>query len=91
MQAVKRINEQQDLIKMLPKDQATSEDGELILELQERLIRAKTQEEEFRAVLFQTNEKHRETINELEKLKVENLSLKAKQTQIESKQGMMDY
>jgi|LauGreDrversion4_2_1035121.scaffolds.fasta_scaffold59827_1 hypothetical protein len=33
MQAVKRINEQQDLIKMLPKDQATSEDGELILEL----------------------------------------------------------
>ena len=65
---------------MLPKDQAdgSSDNNELILDLQERLIRAETQEEELRANLIQMNGKLRETINELERIRVENLNLQEK-------------
>ena len=65
---------------MLPKDQAdgSSDNNELILDLQERLIRAETQEEELRANLIQMNGKLRETINELERIRVENMDLQEK-------------
>lgn len=65
---------------MLPKDQAdgSSDNNELILDLQERLIRAETQEEELRANLIQINGKLRETINELERIRVENMCLQEK-------------
>jgi predicted nuclease with TOPRIM domain len=65
---------------MLPKDQAdgSSDNNELILDLQERLIRAETQEEELRANLIQMNGKLRETINELERIRVENMGLQEK-------------
>ena len=57
---------------MLPKDQTdgSSDNNELILDLQERLIRAETQEEQLRANLIQMNGKLRETINELERIRV---------------------
>lgn len=65
---------------MLPKDQTdgSSDNNELILDLQERLIRAETQEEELRANLIQMNGKLRETINELERIRVENMGLQEK-------------
>ena len=65
---------------MLPKDQTdgSSDNNELILDLQERLIRAETQEEQLRANLIQMNGKLRETINELERIRVENLNLQEK-------------
>ncbi len=65
---------------MLPKDQTdgSSDNNELILDLQERLIRAETQEEELRANLIQMNGNLRETINELERIRVENMGLQEK-------------
>ena len=65
---------------MLPKDQTdgSSYNNELILDLQERLIRAETQEEELRTNLIQMNGKLRETINELERIRVENMGLQEK-------------
>ena len=65
---------------MLPKDQTdgSSDNNELILDLQERLIRAETQEEQLRANLIQMNGKLSETIDELARIRVENLGLQEK-------------
>lgn len=65
--------------------------NQVVLELQERIIRAESEKEEQRSNLAKINVKLRQTFEELEKVKLENFSLKEKQNSLEQSQSMKEY
>ena len=75
LDAIKRINEQYELIRLLPQPDTEAGTQEQLLVLQEKLVKTEQQLEESKKIQFELQEKTLKTYEELESIKTQNTRL----------------